>query len=297
MKPAYLTILLLMNLFWGSVYAAYKVMGQESLPTGAIVTLRFGLAGLSLLLVWPWLPGPAPRGRDLFRTCGMGLMLYVFGQRLQVYGNNLGTATNSSVLMAIDPLVTSVGAALFLHEHLGPRRILGFVLGLAGVAILNRVWRPDFHWTGLAGSVIFVASFVVEAAYSIIAKPMIGRVSVMKMLALSLVAGTAANLLIDGPHTLLVARALPLKAWLLLLYLAVVCTSIGYTVWFVVIRECPVNVAGLTIFAQSIFGTAVAAIWLHEELHWGHLFGSLTIVAGLALGLSRQVKKPAPPST
>ena len=289
-------ILLLMNFFWGSVYSAYKVMGQDDLPPGAIVTLRFGLAALSLFAVWPWLPGRAPRGRDLAKTCGMGLLLYVFGQRLQVYGNNLGTATNSSVLMAIDPLVTSVGAALFLHEHLGPRRIAGFALGLVGVAVLNRVWRPDFHWTGLAGSLIFVSSFVLEAAYSIIAKPIIARASLMKMLAISLLVGTVANCMIDGPHTLVVARALPLKVWLLLLYLAVVCTSIGYGVWFVVIRECPVNIAGLTIFAQSIFGAGIAAIWIHEKLHWGHFFGSLTIVAGLALGLSRQIHQPAPPA-
>jgi drug/metabolite transporter (DMT)-like permease len=225
----------------------------------------------------------------------MGLLLYVFGQRLQVYGNNLGTATNSSVLMALDPLVTSVGAALFLHEHLGPRRMAGFALGLCGVAILNRIWRPDFHWTGLAGSLIFVSSFVLEAAYSIIAKPIIARASLMKMLALSLLVGTAVNLVIDGPQTVAMARDLSLKTWLLLLYLAVVCTAVGYGVWFVVIRECPVNLAGLTIFAQSVFGAAIAALWLHEQLHWGHFFGSLTIIAGLALGLSRQIKKTAPP--
>ena len=292
MKPAYLIILLLMNFFWGSVYSAYKVMDQENVPTGAIVTLRFGLAGLMLLAAWRWLPGPAPRGRDLWRTCGMGLILYVLGQRLQVYGNNLGTATNSAVLMAVDPLVTSLGAAWFLHEHLGPRRMAGFVLGLVGVAILNRVWRSDFHWTSLAGSFIFISSFLCEAAYSIIAKPIIGRVSVYKMLAISLVVGTAVNLAIDGPGTVAVARALPLKDWLLLLYLALICTAVGYSIWFVIIRECPVNVAGLTVFAQAVFGAGIAAVWLGERLHWGHFFGSLTITAGLVLGLSRQVARP-----
>src|SRR5215471_5702102 len=113
-----------MNLFWAAVYSTYKVIGQD-LPTGAIVTLRFGLAALCLLFAWPWLPGPAPRGRDLLVTCGMGLMLYVLGQRLQVYGNQLGTAGNSSVLMAVEPLLTSVAAAVFLGEHIGPRRWLG----------------------------------------------------------------------------------------------------------------------------------------------------------------------------
>ena len=292
MKPAYLIILLVMNFFWAGVYSAYKIIG-DAVPAGSIVTLRFGLAGLSLLIAWPWLPGPAPRGRDLANTCLMGVILIVLGQRLQVYGNQLGTAGNSAVLMAVEPLITSLAAALFLREHIGPRRLAGFGLGMCGVVLLNGIWRKDFQWTGLAPSLIFISSFVCEAAYSVMGKPIVARASVMKMLAISLLFGTAANLLIDGPATLRAAQTLPAQAWLLLLALAVVCTAIGYSVWFIVIRECPVNVAALTIFTQSIFGVAIAALWVGEKLHWGQLLGSLAIVAGLVLGLSRQIQRPA----
>ena len=90
----------------------------------------------------------------------MGLMVVVLGQRLQVYGNQLGTAGNSAVLMAVEPLITSVAAALFLREHIGPRRLAGFALGMCGVVLLHGVWRKDFQWTGLAPSLIFVSSFV-----------------------------------------------------------------------------------------------------------------------------------------
>jgi drug/metabolite transporter (DMT)-like permease len=57
-----------------------------------------------------------------------------------------------------------------------------------------------------------------------------------------------------------------------------------------VIRDCPVNVAALTVFAQSLFGVALASLWVGEPLRWGQLFGCLAIVAGLVLGLSRQVR-------
>jgi drug/metabolite transporter (DMT)-like permease len=291
-KPAYLIILLVMNFFWAGVYSAYKIIG-DGVPAGSIVTLRFGLAGLSLLIAWPWLRGPAPRGRDLANTCLMGIMLIVLGQRLQVYGNQLGTAGNSAVLMAVEPLITSLAAALFLREHIGHRRLAGFALGMCGVVLLNGVWRKDFQWTGLVPSLIFVSSFVCEAAGSVIGKPIVARASVMKMLALALLVGTAVNLLIDGPATLSAAKTLPPLAWCLLLGLAVICTAIGYSVWFIVIRECPVNVAALTIFAQTVFGVAIAALWVGEKLHWGQLLGSVTIVAGLVLGLSRQIQRPA----
>src|SRR5436190_12398344 len=146
MKPSHLGLLLLMNFFWGAVYSAYKIIGED---TGPVVTLRFGIAAVALLLAWPWLPGAAPRGWDMIKTCLMGLMLYVLGQRLQVYGNQIGSAGNSAVLIALEPVVVSVAAAVFLRERIGPRRLGGFALGLLGVAALNGVWRPGFQWAGL----------------------------------------------------------------------------------------------------------------------------------------------------
>jgi drug/metabolite transporter (DMT)-like permease len=222
MKASHLVLLLLMNLCWAGVYSAYKIIDQDlggAGTTAAIVTLRFGLAGFCLLLVWPLLPGPAPRGRDLFIVCLMGVTLFVIGQRLQVYGNHIGTAGNSSVLMAVEPLVTSLAGAIFLREHIGPRRWVGFTLGLGGVALLNGVGTPGFKLVGLAPSLIFLSSFICEAAYSVLGKPVILRgVSVMKVLAISLLIGLALNVLIDGQSTYAAARQLSLTSWGLIVF-------------------------------------------------------------------------------
>lgn len=281
-----------MNFFWAGVYSAYKFIERDVAggATGTIVTLRFGLAALCLLVLWPWLPGKAPRQMDLLVTCIMGIIIAVIGQRLQVYGNQIGTAGNSAVLMALEPLITSVAAAVFLGERLGPRRAAGFALGLLGVALLNGAWRPGFRWTGLGASLIFISSFVCEAAYSVIGKPVAARAGVLKILALALLAATIVNLMIDGSNTFAAAKALSTRSWLLLLWLAIICTAVGYSLWLAVIRECPVSVAALTVFAQSIFGVAIAALWLGERPQVYQLLGGLVIAAGLALGLSRQVR-------
>jgi drug/metabolite transporter (DMT)-like permease len=126
----------------------------------------------------------------------------------------------------------------------------------------------------------------------VIGKPIVERASVMKMVAISLLVGTAVNLAIDGPSTLAISRSLSPQAWGLLLFLAVICTAVGYSLWFLVIRDCPINVAALTIFAQSVFGVLIAWLWVGEKLHFGHLLGSLTIIGGLAVGLSRQIQTP-----
>ncbi len=292
MRPSYLILLITMNCFWAGSLSIYKALAGHLEP-GAIVTLRFGIAAIFLVAVWPWLPGKSPRGLDLLKTALMGLIVFMAGQRVQVYGNKLGTAGNSSVLMAMEPLLTSVAAAIFLREHIGPRRWAGFTLGMLGVAVLNGSPRGGFQWMGLTASLIFISSFLGEAVYSIMGKPLIERSNMMKILTLSLISGTLGNLIIDGPETIRAAWLMPAHLWWLLLYLATICTSIGYAVWFLVIKETEVNVTALTIFVQPLAGLLIAGLWLHEPLHQGQFWGGLVIVAGLVLGLSRQLR-PAP---
>ena len=289
MRLSYLILLIVMNCFWAGSLSIYKALGNYLEP-GAIVTLRFGVAAVLLAVVWPWLPGKSPRGLDLLKTVLMGLIVFMVGQRVQVYGNKLGTAGNSSVLMAMEPLLTSVAAAIFLREHIGPRRWAGFTLGMLGVAVLNGFMRGGFEWAGLAVSLVFISSFLCEAVYSIMGKPLLERSGMLKILALSLLFGTLGNLLIDGPETLRAVRGMPAHFWWLILYLATICTSIGYAVWFLVIKETDVNVTALTIFVQPLAGLLIAGVWLHEPLHWGQFWGGLVIVGGLVLGLSRQIE-------
>jgi drug/metabolite transporter (DMT)-like permease len=285
MKPSYLILLIVMNCFWAATLSMYKALAGFLEP-GGIVTLRFGLAAVLLAVCWPWLPGKPPRGWDLVRSAVMGLLVFMVGQRLQVYGNKLSTAGNTSVLMGAEPLVTSVAAALFLHEHIGPRRWMGFALGMLGVALVNH-----FLLAGLAASLIFMSSFLGESAYSIIGKPLVQKAGVLKILAVGLIAGTAGNLLIDGARTIHAATVMPLNCWWMVIYMATICTAIGYAIWFFAIRETDVNLVAMTIFVQPLAGLAIAALWLHEPLHMGQFWGGLAIVTGLVLGLSRQIKR------
>ena len=258
---------------------------KAHLDSGGIATLRFGGAALSMVLVWPWLRGATPRGRDFWKASVMGVIVFTLGHRLQVWGNLLGSAGNSSVLMAVEPLLTAVAAAVFLREQIAPQRWFGFSLGIVGVALLNRVWADDFKWAGLAASAVFISSFLSEAAYSIMGKPLLDRVGPMKILAVSLVAGTFANLAIDGATTFKAAKLMPASAWAWIAYLSIICTSLGYGLWLVVIRETDVNVTAMTILMQPVAGVPVAVLWLGEGLHTGHLWGSAAIIAGLVIGL------------
>lgn len=286
MRTNWLLILIAFNVFWGGTYSAYKDLSQWLNP-GQLVTLRYGLATVLLFVCWPFMPGKSPCGRDLLKTCAMGLLAFVAAPRLQVIATRAGQAGDMSVLVALEPLVTTLGAALFLREVVPPNRWLGFLFGMIGVVLLANIWRPDFRVANLGANLIFVSSFFCESAFSIMGKPLSERSSFLKVTTLSMMAGTVLNLALDGPSTFEATKHLPLRGWAEMVGLATICTSIGCVVWFAAIRVLPVNAVAMTVFMQPFTGTAFAILLIGEKPHWGQLWGGLAIAAGLVLGLRK----------
>ncbi len=253
------------------------------------VFLRYAFAGAGVLALWPWLPGEMPRGRDFWRTVALGIAVFTLGHYLQVAGMQRSKASDASILLALDPLVSTLGAAWFLHEHVPGRRWLGFGLAIAGVAWMSW-WGRDLPLPGLVANLMVVLSFVTEAVWSVTGKPLILRWGIPKMTGLALLAGTVANgtlLLPDLAAHGTAFRALAWEGWASLAVLGLVLTAFGYSAWFIVIREAPVSVAAMTIYLQPIVGTLVAVLFTGDRLHAGHLAGSVLIGAGLVLGLGR----------
>lgn len=281
MSAVWLWLLIAMNLLWAGTLSMYKYLGSF-LDAGAIATARFGSAAVCLALLWPWLPGKGPRGKDIPLALVMGVIVFCFSPRLQIAGVHRGQAGDTSLLIALEPLIVALGAALVLKERIAVRRRWGLGLGMAGVFLISRIWRDDVEaMRGLIANLIFISSFFCEAAFSLIGKPMLDRVSPLKLVGVGLLGGTIANVSISGVSL----PALPTQAWLSLAYLGLICTAFGYALWYYAIERAPVNLVALTVFAQPVAGLLLAAVWLGERLHWGQFWGSAVIITGLIIGL------------
>ncbi|MGH7979758.1 MAG: DMT family transporter, partial [Limisphaerales bacterium] len=152
-------LLILMNVFWATTYSVFKMLSPV-LDAVEIATLRYGMAAALLFLFWFWLPGRAPRGRDLACAVVMGIIAFGFSPRLQVAGVQLGRAGDAAVLVALDPVIVSICAVAFLREHIGPRRCAVFLAGIAGVAMVGEVWRPGFRLPTLTADALIVLSLL-----------------------------------------------------------------------------------------------------------------------------------------
>lgn len=123
-----------------------------------ILTTRFDV----LQVVWARYAGQmfvvvlilAPRLRALFRTRHLGLQLlrsaFLFTATLCFFTSlsfmDIGPAT---AVMNIHPVLLTLGAALFLRERLGARRIIGIALALTGAMIILRPGSEVLSWSSL----------------------------------------------------------------------------------------------------------------------------------------------------
>jgi drug/metabolite transporter (DMT)-like permease len=287
MQMQYFLILIVLNTIWSGSLICYKLLGN-TLSTGSIVTLRFGLAAILALAIWPLYNGKMAKGYNLIKNILMGCIVFCFGYRLQVAGNNLGFAENSAILMGLEPLITSVCAAVFLKEYVPPNRWIGFLMGLFGIAFLNQFWKLSFRWLDIFANLLFILSFFCDAAYSVIGKPILNSASPGKTLSIALISGTICNLFIEGKNIIKAIPSISLKDWLLLLYLACLCTMLGYYVWFLIIKKIDVNLAALTILFQPISGIPMAIFLLNEKPHSGLLWGGIMIAVAICIGLIKK---------
>lgn len=123
-------------LIWSTGYiaAAYALEGTGGFT---LASIRFagtaGLVGLWLLVKRP----VAPRARDLWHACGVGLLLHAGFFGFIYAGMRAGVPPSAAGLIAgLMPLTTTLFAVIVLGERMSLSAIAGLILGVAGVLIV-----------------------------------------------------------------------------------------------------------------------------------------------------------------
>ena len=118
--------------------------GMETAEPASFLSIRFGLAALSLViiaLVFPSLKTMQPNWKQVGHAAVAGVLLQavylggVFAGVSQGIGAGL-----SSLIVGIQPVLTVLLAALWLSEKLTWEKITGIALGFLGVALVTAEW-------------------------------------------------------------------------------------------------------------------------------------------------------------
>ncbi|EAQ01593.1 membrane protein, putative [Pseudooceanicola batsensis HTCC2597] len=127
--------------------AAAKAISMQSSPVMALWARYTGQMTLVLILV-------APRLRSVARTEFPKLQvlrsIFLLGATASFFtGLTFLGLAETTALMDINPVLITLGAAVFLGEKLGPRRILGIAAALVGAMIIIRPGSGVFSWAAI----------------------------------------------------------------------------------------------------------------------------------------------------
>lgn len=278
-------LLIGLSILWGGSFFFIGVAVQ-ALPPFTIVAARVGLAMLVLLAVLRTMKIALPyEGRIWLAFLGMGLLNNAIPFTLFVWAQAQVPSGLASILNATTPISTALVAHAFTtDEKLTPNRILGVLLGLAGVAVML---GPDLLGELGSGNLLAQGACLL-ATLSYACAGVYGRR--FRRLGVAPLVTATGQLVISSalmlPFALLIERPwqLPLPGWPViaaLIGLAVLSTAFAYVIFFRIMNTAGSNVNLVTLLVP-VSAILLGVLVLNEALLPRHLLGFGVIALGLA---------------
>ncbi|MFN8723188.1 MAG: DMT family transporter [Rhodospirillales bacterium] len=278
-------LLLTLAMLWGGSFFFAKVAVAE-VPPLTVVLVRVALAALVLVPVLHLAGGRLPGRADVWRAAFvMAAINNVIPFALFFWASVHVTSGLAAILNATTPL-SGVVIAHFLtdDEKATPARLAGVALGLAGVAVLV---GPSA--LGIVDVALLPQLACLAAAISYAFAGVYGRrframgVMPLRTATLQVTASTVLMIpiaaTVDRPWTLAVPSAKVLWA---LVGLAVLCTAVGYLLYFEILKRAGATNLLLVTFLVPVSALLLGGLFLGEAVSGGQAWGMALIGLGLA---------------
>ena len=277
------------NLLWGSAapciklgYQLFQIPAEAAMSQILFAGMRFTLAGMMTVVF-----GSILERKLLLPQRGSGKMLAALAltQTVVQYtffylGLSKAPGFKGSVISPSSVFFAVLISSLLLHqEKLTLRKIIGCIVGFAGVVVinLNRVgegsgFRLDGEGFLLLASISYACSTVLIKRFSQRENPVtLSGFQFMLGGAVMIVTG-----LLGGGSV----RPTAAGAWGLLFYLAFI-SSAAYTLWSLLLQRHPVSRITVFSFANPVFGVLLSALLLGEgeQLNFIRCAAALVLVS------------------
>ena len=269
------------DLLWGSAFPFIK-LGYEvfNIPSNETATqilfagLRFTLAGILVILFMSIVKGKFLRPRST-KTIGRICVLSCFQTILQYVLFYIGLAhTNGvkgSIIEASNVFIAIfVASIIFRQEKLTSKKLIGSLVGFAGVVIINLNGLTfDLN---IGDMCVFLSTFAYAMSSVLLKRYSVEEDSVMLSGYQFLAGGlfmTVAGFIAGGRLTVFTVNG-----GVLLLYLAFI-SAMAYSLWATLLTYNPISRVAVMGFLNPVFGVILSAIILNE----GNVLNSRSIIA------------------
>ena len=263
---------ILANLLWGSAspciklgYQLFQISSDAVMSQIFFAGIRFTLAGVLTVIFGSLtehrllVPGKGSAGMLIALALTQTILQYTFFYMglSKAPGYKGSVISPSSVFFAV--LLATI---VLRQEKLTVRKILGCVIGFAGVVLVSLQSAGDaggFRWDGEGFLVLAAFSY---ACSTVLIKRFSQRENPVTLSGYQFIIGgfvMAAVSFLGGGRL----QPVSAKAWLLMLYLGLL-SAVAYTLWSLLLQRHPVSHITVYSFANPVFGVILSALLLDE---------------------------------
>lgn len=286
-------------LLWGSAFPLVKIgfswlnISSEDIPTEILYAgLRFTLAGIIAIIITSLISGKflRPTVKSLPRVFSLSMFQTILQYLFFYIGLSNTSGVKASVIEAMNVFVALIVSCLiFRMEKFTAAKIIGSVIGFAGVIIIN-VSKGDLAGgLTLKGEGFILISTVAYAFSSVLMKHWSNEENPMMM--------SAWQFLLGGIVMSILGFALggsisgfDLKSVLLLIYLASL-SAIAYSLWASLLKYYPVSRIAVYGFMNPVFGFILSAFLLGESEAFGLKSIAALVLVCLGIYIVNYTKK------
>ena len=281
-------------IFWGSTFVGMRY-GVRYISPAFVSGIRYAIAGAMMMAI------RAARGqslrisrRELVRLSLIGLMLLTGNNVLLAWGEEYITASVASLITASIPMMIAViETTIPGGEPLNWMGWFGTILGVIGLCVLlypslrgqNVLSTHSFlHGSGTAlGCAILLVGCVSWAVGSVIARRWTSTADPMLASGWQMLIGGAVNVSIGSATGGWQHAHWNLNVILVLLYLAVFGSLIGYSAYTYLLHHVPVAKVATYAYINPIVAVGLGAIFLGERLHFLEGIAMVIILVAVAI--------------
>ena len=276
-------MLVTLSVLWGGSFF-FAEIALESLPPLTIVTLRVGLAAITLWLVVLALKLPIPNSAPIWiGFLAMGLLNNVLPFSLIVWGQSQISSGLAAILNATAPLFGVIVAGILLRDESATLiKLTGVFVGFAGVIVMMDL--SSIATSGLLAQLAILAAALSYACASVYGRRFKATGLNPILVAAGQVTGSTLLLLpvalwVDGNDHY---ANVPTQVWAAIISLAVFSTAAAYILYFKLLASAGATNILLVTLLVPVSAILLGWLFLKESLQTPHIIG----MAMIALGLS-----------
>ncbi len=302
--PFNLFLMVSLIIFWGSSFVVVRIALNEGLTPISLATFRFLIAGVLFAVV---LILKKMRRRDcklLVELRGLLMILILaltgvtFFFAAQYTGIKMAGPSVAAIFVCLlAPLMITILSAGIFHENLTKGQILGISVAAVGTFTIIVGGTPTFSGSRefLFGSLILLSTPVLWAIYSLLGKKMMEKYSPFLMTCyITIMGGLCLIPFSLAENSLVKIFSLTFTSWLVILFLSITCSLLGYYIWLHVLKQVGPSVTSSFLFAEPLVTVIFAVIFLGEELNSLIILGGSSIFLGVYLVTTRESVEASP---